>query len=72
MSEIIGINLRFAEIRERHNLTKSQMAEKLGVHRSNYHNFENGRINPTLRWILKLDELFDVDMNWLIKGKRLK
>jgi len=57
--------LRITELRERAGLTKTQVADKLGVHRSTVCKWETGVNKPTADGLLKLADLFHCSVDEL-------
>ena len=58
-----GENLR--EIRLEKNITQEEVAKKLKVGTSTNANWEQGRREPSLYYLILLAEFFEVDMNTL-------
>ena len=56
---------RLKEIRLQANLSRTEVAEKLGVALSTYGNWEQGRRSPDICEIYKLLEVFEIDANEL-------
>ena len=63
-----SINSRLVELREMHNLSRIEMAAKLGVNRSTITRYETGNIRPDLDMLLKIKEMFGVSLDWLAGG----
>lgn len=52
------------------NISSSQLADEIGVQRSNISHILSGRNKPSLEFIKKiLDRYKDINMEWLINGK---
>ncbi len=47
-------------------LSQLQVANTLGIDRTTYTCYENGRIEPNLKIIAKLSQIFDVDVSLLL------
>jgi transcriptional regulator with XRE-family HTH domain len=60
----LSINLKI--LREQHNLTQEQVAQKIYVSRPLYTFFETGRHRPRLDHAQRLAELFTVDIHTLL------
>lgn len=45
--------------RQKHDLTQSEMAEKLGISKSYYVHIELGHVDPSFRVATKIGEVFD-------------
>ena len=50
------------------NLTQRQVAENLGVVKSCYANWEQGRTEPNIEMLRKLGEIFKINIDDLING----
>ncbi len=55
-----------AEQRKLNNLTQKQVAEYLGITQPSYIRYENGQAEPTLANLVKLADLFDVSVDYLL------
>ena len=42
-------------------LKSKEMAEKLGVTTTRYSNIENGKVEPSIEFLYKMQEVFEVD-----------
>lgn len=60
------IGERLIELREKSGLSKVEMAEKLGVNKSSITRYETNEIKPNLDMMLKIAELFNVTLDWLV------
>jgi len=56
--------------RELAGLTQSQVAKMLELHRPSISEIEAGRRNVTADELIKLSEIYSVDINWILKGNR--
>jgi transcriptional regulator with XRE-family HTH domain len=56
---------RMKELREEHDLTRLEMAQRLGVNKSTITRYESGDMNPTIEMLLKIRELFGVTVDWI-------
>ncbi|MGN8912826.1 helix-turn-helix domain-containing protein [Anaerofustis butyriciformans] len=61
-----GLNLQ--NLRKKHNLSQEQLAEKLEVSRQAVSKWENGSSYPEMDKLIMLSELFNIDIDMLIKG----
>lgn len=61
-----GANLQ--NLRKKHNLSQEQLAEKLDVSRQAVSKWENGSSYPEMDKLIILSELFNVDIDLLVKG----
>lgn len=64
MDKIFCNNLKL--IRKASGLTQKQVADKLGVVESCYANWEQGRTEPSISFIRKLTQIFNVSLEELI------
>ena len=55
-------------LREAKNMTQQEIAEYLGVSRQAYNFYETGKRSPDYETLLKLGELFDVSVEYLLRG----
>lgn len=59
---------RLVYLRKTMHYTQQYVANKTNLSQPNYNRYEKGRIEPSLSFIEKIIELYNVDANWLIKG----
>ena len=59
---------RLLYLRKTKHYTQQFVANKTNLSQPNYNNYEKGRVEPSLSFIEKIIELYNVDANWLIKG----
>ena len=52
-------------LREKHNMSQEELAEKLDVTRQTISNWENGKVAVDANKAVEICRLFDVDMNYL-------
>ena len=57
---------RLIELRKQFNLTQRQLAEKLGITQPSYIRYEIGNSEPTLENLVKLADIFDVSVDFLL------
>ncbi len=57
------------EQRKINQLTQRQVADYLGISQPSYIRYENGQSEPTLANLVKLAELFDVSVDYLLGRK---
>lgn len=55
---------RLREIREAMSLTQSELARQLGISRTSYHNWEQGKTQPNQANLKKLAAIFEVEVNY--------
>lgn len=61
-------NLRFKKIRHQLNLQQKEIAEKTGISTRIVQNIEQGKQKVTIQIAQKLEEVFNVDIKWLLFG----
>ena len=59
------------EQRKINNLTQRQVAAYLGISQPSYILYENGQAEPTLENLVKLADLFDVSVDYLLGRKEI-
>ncbi|MCG7419199.1 helix-turn-helix domain-containing protein [Macrococcus epidermidis] len=62
------INKQIKVLRNNHNYTQEDLAEKLNVSRQTISKWELGTSEPDLNMIIRLSELFSVSTDYLILG----
>jgi transcriptional regulator with XRE-family HTH domain len=67
MRQEIGKRLRL--IREKIGITQAEVGAKLGIQSQHVSKYERGETVPTWENLIKLIELYDVNINWLLTGK---
>lgn len=67
MMTIFQENLK--EMRKLCGFTQKEVAEKLNISQPSYIRYENGTAEPTLENLVKLAELFDVSVDYLLGRK---
>jgi transcriptional regulator with XRE-family HTH domain len=63
---VADIGSRIVELREAHDLTRLELAKKLGLNKSSIARYENGVIRPDLDVLLKIKSMFNVSLDWLV------
>lgn len=61
--KIFGKRLR--EVRKSKKITQQELADRLGIKRNTYSDWENGKTDPSFEILVKLADLFDVSLDWL-------
>lgn len=56
---------RLRDLREDMDLTQDQLVKKLGMHKTTYTNYEQGKREPPFELIIKLAELYDVSIDYI-------
>ena len=70
MSEQVRqIAMRITDLREISDYTVAQMAEMCGVSESEYARYESGETDIPISFLLKLNDIFNVDMTELLTGE---
>ena len=57
---------RLREMRLLCGLTQREMAEKLDISQPSYIRYENGTAEPSLENLVKISEIFDVSVDYLV------
>lgn len=63
---------RLENLRDKHEYTKKEMSLKLGFTANVYGSYERGDRRPSLETIVKLADMFDVSLDYLIRGKEFQ
>lgn len=66
MENSFGVRLK--QLRLKNGLTQREIAQKIGLSPAGYFNYENSKAQPKLDVIIKLKEIFDVNIDWLLFG----
>lgn len=66
------IGSKLKEARMKTSFTQEQVAESIGVSRQTISNWENGKFYPDIVSVIKMSELYDVSLDYLLKGKEAK
>lgn len=70
MSEQVKqIGMRIADLRDISDYTVDQMAQACGLTKEEYISYESGQVDIPISFLLKLNEVFHVDMTELLTGK---
>lgn len=56
---------RLRDLREDNDLTQNQLVEKLGMHKTTYTNYEQGKRDLPLEFAIKLAKFYDVSLDYL-------
>ncbi|MUK88593.1 helix-turn-helix domain-containing protein [Ornithinibacillus sp. L9] len=67
-----GFGKRLKVLREQGSLTTDQMAEQIGFTKSVIWSYEMEKKEPSVRHIMRIAEFFDVSIDYLLKGTKLK
>jgi transcriptional regulator with XRE-family HTH domain len=60
-------NLR--KIRKELDISAQKMADKLGVSQGSIAQYEAGKREPNYNFISRLNEVFNVNLNWFVSGR---
>ena len=55
-------------VRKRLSLTQKGFGEKLGVTKDTYHRWEKGHNQPSIEMLLKIAEIGNISLDWLLTG----
>lgn len=66
----INMILLIKELRERHNLTQKEFADKVGLSVSTIRKYEKGKCIPRTKNIIKIADAFGVSLESLVKENR--
>lgn len=61
---------RLIELRASYGIPQGELAERLGISRPSIVRYEKGERLPDIDLLVKLHELYKVDMNWLVLGQK--
>lgn len=67
-----GFELRLENLREKHGYSKKEMSSKLGFTNNVYGSYERGVRRPSLETTIKLADIYDVSIDYLIRGEKYK
>lgn len=65
------IGSKLKEARMRTDFTQEQVSEAIGVSRQTISNWENEKSYPDIISVIKLSDLYDVSLDYLLKGKEI-
>ncbi len=68
----MNIGEKIYKLRNQHNLSQGDMAEKLGVSRQSISKWENNNSTPDLDKIIKLAEIFGISVDDLVKNEEFE
>ena len=63
-----SVNIKF--LRKKHRLTQDALAEKLGVKRHTICDWESGRTEPNIDYIISLAKVFNVSVDYILGVKK--
>ena len=56
---------RIRDLREDTDLTQARLAEKLGMHKTTYTNYEQGKREPPFSFIIRLADFYGVSCDYI-------
>lgn len=59
------------ELRKLNRFTQREVAQRLGVSQPSYIRYENGSAEPTLENLVKIADLYDVSVDFLLGRKEI-
>ncbi|MGG6799489.1 UNVERIFIED_CONTAM: helix-turn-helix transcriptional regulator [Streptococcus canis] len=57
---------RLVELRKKNDLTQQELADKIGINRGSYSNWENGKREPSFSKLIELSKLLNTTPNYLL------
>ena len=63
---------RIKALRTQHKLSQTAMGKLLGVHYIHIGRYESGKAVPSIGILLAIADVFDVDLEWLVRGDQAK
>ena len=66
------MNNKLKELRKNSALTQKQIADVIGIDRSTYSYYENGKASPSLEVLVKISKVFNVTLDYIIYGEESK
>ncbi|WP_047758091.1 helix-turn-helix domain-containing protein [Geobacillus sp. ZGt-1] len=69
---MVGLGNRLQELRSKLNMRQEDVAKKIGVGRTTYAMYEQGKREPDYETLLKLADLFEVSTDYLLTGKTVE
>ena len=64
-----GLGFRLLNLCEKHNYTMKQVSKMLGFSKNTFGQYVRGNSSPDLDTIIKISELFDVSLDYLLYGE---
>lgn len=62
-------SVRLKELRLQHGFSQEELAEKIGIKRNSYSDWENGKCKPNYEKLEKIADFFGVSLDWLFGRK---
>lgn len=66
--DLQGISSRLKQIRQALQLTPKQVSNQTGISTGNLSELENGKYPPSSKTLILLSELYEVSIDWILKG----
>lgn len=66
--DLVAIGARLALVRGETRLTQQAFAKSIGLSLRAYHYYEQGKRNMPLEAINRVSSIYEVDLNWLLRG----
>ena len=63
---MLSFGERLRDLRDSNKLTQREIATQLGIKQPSYIRYENGKSEPTLECLVKIADLFDVSVDYLL------
>lgn len=61
--------MKLRELRIKNNMSQSELGKKLGVSGQTILNWENGIFEPKINQLIKLADIFDISIDYLVERK---
>ncbi len=71
MQELYNFSKIIKELRKQSGMTQKEVAEKLAIKTQSYQSYETGITVPSLQKFIKLADLFDVSLDFLVGRKEI-
>lgn len=62
-------SVRLKELRLQHGFSQEELAEKIGIKRNSYSDWEHGKCKPNYEKLEKIADFFSVSLDWLFGRK---
>ncbi len=56
---------RIRDLREDADLTQEQLVHRLGMHKTTYTNYEQGKREPPFEFVIRLAKFYDVSLDYI-------
>ncbi|MBP1926880.1 transcriptional regulator with XRE-family HTH domain [Sedimentibacter acidaminivorans] len=60
---------KLRSLRNKYNLTQTELAEKLNLSKANISKYESGNLEPNIQTITTISKLFNVSVDYLLKDE---